>query len=136
MILIDSNVFMYAAGEAHANKMASVRLLERVARREIDAFIDAEVLQEILHRYRSIDRWKQGAIVYDLTRSLIVVVTPVTVEVVDRAREILETYPRLTARDALHASSSLLMGNGQICNFDRDFDGLEGITRLEPSSVS
>ena len=68
MILIDSNVFMYAAGAAHTNKASSVAFLEAVARGKIDAATDAEVLQEILHRYRSIQRWTEGRALYDLVR--------------------------------------------------------------------
>lgn len=58
MILIDSNIFMYAAGTPHPNKEPSATFLDQVAIGEVDAVIDAEVLQEILHRYRAISRWR------------------------------------------------------------------------------
>jgi predicted nucleic acid-binding protein len=48
---------MYAAGADHPNKEPSVRFLERVARGEVEAALDAESLQEILHRYRALGRW-------------------------------------------------------------------------------
>ena len=66
MMLVDSNVIMYAAGAAHPNKAPSVAFLDRVARAEIDAAIDAGVLQEILQRYRAIQRWSEGRTVCDL----------------------------------------------------------------------
>jgi len=44
MMLIDANVLMYAAGAAHPNKAPSTRLLERVARSELAATINAETL--------------------------------------------------------------------------------------------
>ena len=43
MILIDSNILMYAAGAAHAHREASATLLEWVAAERIDAAIDTEV---------------------------------------------------------------------------------------------
>jgi predicted nucleic acid-binding protein len=52
--LIDSNVFMYAAGRGHAFKKRAAKFLEKVAQGSFDAVIDAEVLQEILHRYRAL----------------------------------------------------------------------------------
>ena len=64
MLLVDANVFMYAAGSDHPNKPRAIRFLESVAAGETDAAVDAEVLQEILHRYRSIGRWKEGRTVY------------------------------------------------------------------------
>jgi predicted nucleic acid-binding protein len=53
VILIDANIFMYAAGAEHPHKEPSRMFLEQVARGEVDAALDAEVLQEILHRYRA-----------------------------------------------------------------------------------
>ena len=37
---------------------------------EIEAAVDAEVLQEILHRYRALHRWNEGRQVYALARRL------------------------------------------------------------------
>ena len=56
MILVDSNILMYAAGADHPNKAPSIRFLEKVAREQMDVALDAEVLQEILYRYRAIGR--------------------------------------------------------------------------------
>ena len=68
MILVDANVLMYAAGTPHAHKGPSQALLQRVASGEVDAAIDAETLQEILHRYRAIDRWEEGSRLHGLAR--------------------------------------------------------------------
>jgi uncharacterized protein len=134
VILIDANVIMYAAGADHPNKQPSVALLERVARGEIEATIDAEVLQEILHRYRAIGRWEDGRRVYDLTRQLFPSVVPVTAEVLDRARRVLDTDRRMMARDALHAAVVMTEGLEAVCSYDRDFDRIKGIVRREPDA--
>ena len=56
MILVDANVFMYAAGAPHKHKLASVNFLHDAARLRHECCLNAEVLQEILHRYQSIGR--------------------------------------------------------------------------------
>lgn len=135
MILVDSNIFMYAAGALHPNKRPSVRWLERVARGEVDAVVDAEVLQEILHRYRAIGRWDEGRRVYDHARRLVPVTIPVGAEVLDQARRLLDSHAHLMARDALHAAVVLEHGLRTICSYDRDFDDIKGIRRVEPEPV-
>ena len=49
MILVDANVLMYAAGAEHPHKTASLQLLERVARGDLEGVLDSEVLQEKDH---------------------------------------------------------------------------------------
>lgn len=135
MILLDANIIMYAAGRAHPHKAPSAALLERIARGELDAAVDAEVLQEILHRYRAIRRWKDGRRVYDLARRCVVTVLPITAEVTDRARAIMDTHSRLMARDALHAAVCQVAGAEAICSYDIDLDVIAGLRRLEPPAV-
>lgn len=134
MMLVDTNIIMYAAGAPHRHKAPSVRLLEQVAAGTIEAIIDAEVLQEILHRYRAINRWKDGKHVYDLTRQLFPQVIPVTAEILDRARQLLDTDKRIMARDALHAAVVMEERLDGVCSFDRDFDRIEGLVRREPGA--
>jgi uncharacterized protein len=133
MILVDTNVIMYAAGADHPHKLPSVALLERVASGEVEATIDAQVLQEILHRYRAITQWNDGRRVYDLTRQIFPNVLPVTAAIMDRARRILDADPRLMARDALRAAVVMIEGMEAVCSYDRDFDRIMGIVRREPS---
>ena len=135
MILLDANILMYAAGAADSHKAPSLALLDRVARGEVDAAIDAEVLQEILHRYRAIRRWRDGRRVYDLARRLVVSVLPITAEVTDAARALMDDYPKLMARDALHAAVCRLSQAEAICSYDADLDMVIGLRRLEPPDV-
>jgi len=133
LILIDANIFMYAAGAEHRYKAPSSRFLERVARGEIEAALDAEVLQEILHRYRSIQRWPEGGRVYDLARRIVPIVIPITADILDLTRNLLDRYGNLSARDALHAAVVQYHGARAICSFDRDFDDIENLERIEPA---
>jgi uncharacterized protein len=132
VILIDANIFMYAAGAEHPHKEPSRVFLERVAEGEIEAVIDAEILQEVLHRYRALRRWPDGRRVYDLARQIVPLVIPVTAEVLDMARGLLDRYPDLVARDALHAGVALIHNARAFCSYDGDFDQIEGLRRIEP----
>jgi hypothetical protein len=131
-MLVDANVLMYAAGGPHRHKAASARFVERVAKGDVEAAVDAEVLQEILHRYRALRRWREGRTLFDLTRQVFSVVIPVTVEILDRARHLLDRHGTLMARDALHAAVVFENDLEAICSFDRDFDVIEGLRRQEP----
>jgi uncharacterized protein len=134
LILVDANIFMYAAGADHPYKAPSTTFLLRVARGEIEAAVDTEALQEILHRYRAMGRWEHGRLVYDSARRIVLVSIPITIEILDAARELLDSYPGLTARDALHASVALHTGAEAICSYDRDFDEIAGLKRVEPGA--
>lgn len=123
---------MYAAGADHPHKTPSVAFLESVAQGRVEAIIDAEALQEILHRYRSLNRWTHGRRVYDLARQIFPAVLPITSDMVDRARILLDKYEGLMARDALHAAVVETNALEGICSYDRDFDRITSIHRTEP----
>lgn len=135
MILIDANISMYAAGAEHPHKRPSVALLRRVAGGEIDAAVDAEVLQEILHRYRAIRRGDEGRQVYALARRIVPMVVAITDQIVDRARDLLDDDARLGARDSVHAAVALQRGMEGVCSYDRDLDRIEGLRRFEPPAL-
>jgi predicted nucleic acid-binding protein len=132
MILVDANILMYAAGGEHPCKEPSARFLTQIAKGEIDAVVDAETLQELLHRYRALRRWEDGRILFDSARVLFPSVIAITADILDGARLLLDKYPHLMARDALHAPVVNHHGFDAICSFDRDFDQVDEIRRIEP----
>jgi predicted nucleic acid-binding protein len=125
MVSIDSNVFVYGAGAAHPNKIPTVRCVHRAARGEMDACTSVAILQEILHRYRYMRRWRDGKQVFILAKKIIPVIVPIDPEILDRAFELLEKHPSLCARDAVHAVTCLSMGVREICSYDAGFDGVD-----------
>jgi predicted nucleic acid-binding protein len=135
MILVDANIFMYAAGAEHPHKEPSREFLEQVARGEVEAVVDAEALQEILHRYRASGHWSEGSRIYDLARRIMPLVLPITAEVLDKSHALLDRYAALTARDALHAAVVQNHGLRAICSYDKDFDEIEGLERIQPGSA-
>ena len=132
MILVDANVLMYAGGGEHPNKAIAEQFLLRVAGNEIEAAIDAEVLQEILHRYISTRRWALGKHVYSVARTLFPTVLPITAAVMDQAGDFVSAHPNLSARDAVHAAVVRVYNLEGICTFDLDFDTIPSITRIIP----
>lgn len=132
MILVDSNILMYAAGVEHGHKAPSLAFVEAVAEGRIEAVVDAEVLQEILHRYRAIGRWSDGRRLYDLARRIFPIVIPITADVLDRARSMLDECAGLMARDALHAAVVEVHSLDAVCSYDREFDRVPELERIEP----
>lgn len=130
-VFIDSNVPMYVAGRDHALKAPATAFLERVRRGEIAACTSTEVLQEILYRYVGLDRLDLASEVYSLFVEICPVVLPVTLADTDRAVEILTSAVGLSVRDALHAAVMLNHEVTSIATFDRGFDGVVGVERLE-----
>jgi len=126
---------MYAAGEDHPHKQPCIDLLTAIAMGRIDAAIDTELLQEILHRYRSIGRWDDGKRVYDYTRKTMQSVIMIDVSILDKTRQLMDEYTRLMARDALHAAVCIEHEIERICGYDRDFDAIEQINRITPQDL-
>jgi len=55
-----------------------------------------------------------------------------TADIMDRARSVSDAYPLLMARDALHAAVVLEHQLDGVCSYDRDFDPVAGVARVEP----
>lgn len=131
MIFIDSNIPMYLVGSTHPHKGDSQRILERCIAARERLVTDAEVFQEILHRYVSIERRDAIQPAFDVLLGMVDEVFPVDLDAVQRARTVLLGHPGLSARDALHVAVMGQQGIGRILSFDTGFDGFPGIARLK-----
>ena len=130
MILIDSNVPMYLVGAAHPHKSDAQRLLERLALDNRRLVSDAQVLQEILHRYVAIGRRDAVQPAFEALLSVVDDVLPVTSETLQRARDLVLGSAQLSARDAVHVAVMQQYDVEEILSFDRGFDGVPGVRRL------
>lgn len=130
MIFVDSNVPMYLVGAAHPNKVAAQQLLERAVVDGEALTTDTEVFQEVLHRYAAIGRREAIDPTFELLLGVVDVVFPIEVEDVQRARRLVVTNERLSARDAVHVAVMERRGIGRILTFDHGFDEIAGIDRL------
>lgn len=130
MILVDANVPMYLIGAAHPHKLDAQRLLERASSAGELLLTDAEVLQEICHRYAAIERRDAIQPAFDTILGVVDDVLPIAREDVEAAKDILLRYPSLSARDAVHVAVMVRHGIERIMTFDSGFDAHPGIERL------
>jgi len=130
VILIDSNIPMYLVGAPHPNKTKARFLLEKLAMEKRRLVTDAEVLQEILHRFVSLNRRDAIQPAFDSLLLAVDQVFPVDKTVVDRAKQIVLGYAQLSARDAVHVAVMQQNGIQQILSFDSGFDTIPGVARL------
>ena len=130
MIFIDSNVPMYLVGAPHPHKENSERLLERCVAEDQRLVTDAEVFQEILHRFVAINRRDAIQPAFDVLLAVADEVFPVDLPIVERAKTIVFGNERMSARDALHLAVMQRQGVDRILSFDRGFDGFPGVERI------
>ena len=130
MILVDSNIPMYLVGAPHPNKARSQRLMESLLIERKRLVTDAEVLQEILHRYVSINRRDAIQPAFDVLLATVDEVLEVDRVTVERAKQIVLGYNQLSARDSIHLAVMQRHGIEQIASFDSGFDSYPNVTRL------
>ncbi len=130
MIFVDSNVPMYLVGSAHPHKVDAQRLLEQLISERRRLVTNVEVLQEILHRYVSIDRRDMIQLAFDALLAVVDEVFSVQASTVGLAKAIVLARRKLSARDALHLAVMEEQGVSEILTFDAGFDGYPGVTRL------
>lgn len=130
MILIDANVPMYLVGAEHPHKLDAQRLLERALSAAERLVTDAEVLQEISHRYVAIDRRDMVQPAFDAILGVVDEVLAVELSDAEAAKDLVLRYRSLSARDAIHLAIMRRHDVQRIMTFDRGFDTHPGIERV------
>ncbi|HKK64634.1 MAG TPA: type II toxin-antitoxin system VapC family toxin [Clostridia bacterium] len=130
MIFIDSNIPMYLIGADHPNKRRTISLLERFVRDEERLVSDAEVLQEILHRYAAIQRLDAMQPALDALLGIVDEVFTVSAADMLRAKDLFLAYSSISARDAVHAAVMTTQDISRIFSFDSHFDEFTFLTRI------
>lgn len=129
---LDVNIPMYAAGADHPRKSACVWVMQEIARGRVNAAVDTEIIQEILHRFGAIRQWAVGSTMAENLLDLVPTVYPVHAGDLRKAINVFRKYgPQgITARDALHVAVMLNNGLTHILSTDTHFDLVVGITRI------
>ena len=130
MIFVDSNVPMYLVGSPHPNKIAVEQTLAALITRREKLVTDAEVLQEILHRYTAIGRLDAIQPAFDALSGLVDAIFSIESETVQRAKTILLGKYHLSARDAIHLAAMAQHGVQRILSFDQGFDRYPNVRRI------
>jgi predicted nucleic acid-binding protein len=135
-VFLDANVFMYVLGSDHPLKNSSIRVAQLVAEHPAEFVTDAEVVQELLHRYLAVRNAERARVaVREYVALMEGRIEPIYVEDVVSATDMLPQHQRLSARDLLHAAVMRRLGVDQIVTTDADFEVMEGVTRLDPAAV-
>jgi uncharacterized protein len=129
-VFVDANVPMYLVGAPHPNRDRAVAALERLVASGDRLVTDAEVLQEILHRYLAIGRPEAIDPCLRTLLGVIDEVWPVSGDDVLFARALLADVAGLSARDAVHAAVMHRHGARRILTFDAGFDRIDGLERI------
>jgi uncharacterized protein len=130
LIFIDSNIPMYLIGAPHPHKSEAHLLLERLITSGQRLVTDAEVLQEILHRYAAIGKREAIGPVFQLLLDIVDDIFAIEKADVLRAGEIVQNRALLSARDSVHIAVMERHGIRSILSFDADFDRWPGLKRI------
>lgn len=121
---------MYLIGGPHAHKVDAQLMLEGLVAGKRRLVCDAEVLQEILHRYSAIGRRESISLVMNVLLAIVDEVFPIERQDVLRAATIVAGKESHSARDALHIAVMERHGIETIFSFDRDYDHRAGLVRI------
>ena len=136
-VFVDANIPIYAAGREHTNKACCTRIMRMVGLNPRSFLTNTEVMQELMHRYRSSGRWALGKEVFrSFAEAMRDRVEPVFLEDVEWASDLASRYPEMHSRDLVHAAVMKRLGVDRIVSADRGFDRLAGLVRLDPVDVA
>lgn len=121
---------MYLVGAPHPHKADAQRQLENLISNRERLVTDAEVLQEILHRYVAINRRDAIQPAFNALLGIADDVLAIDRATAERAKQIVIGYRQISARDAAHLAVMEQHEIERILSFDSVFDGFPGITRL------
>ncbi len=121
---------MYLIGADHPHKSEAQVLLERLIAAGQRLVTDAEVLQEILHRYAAIGKREAIGPAFQLLLEIVDDVLAIEKADVLRAGEIVQNRALLSARDSVHIAVMERHGVRSILSFDADFDRWPGLKRI------
>lgn len=131
-IFIDANVFMYAGGADVRWREICDAVLESLQQSRVRVVTNAEVLQEILHRYFAQHRPGEARTVHRAARELCDEIFPVTEQHTTRALALLLEYDGLSARDAIHIATMEERAVRTIVSADQGFDAVPSVERIDP----
>jgi hypothetical protein len=120
MIFVDSNVFIYAVGRPHPLKTDAQNFFIDSGKKGKRLVTSAEVLQELLHVYLPVERMATLDAAMVLATQGVDHVIGIDSAAVLHARNLVDNFPGLTARDLLHLSVCQLHNIKDLKTFDRN----------------
>ena len=125
---VDTNVIIYAVTPSRYTEPCA-EILEAIARLQVEGRTSTAVLEEVWHLEL---RGRAGADTGTTARAhaLFAPLLPVTDDVFRRALAL--SADGIGANDRIHVATALANGCDVIVSADTSFDGIRGITRVDP----
>ena len=136
-VFVDTNIPLYAAGSEHSLREPALEVMRLIARYQTSFVTDAEVLQEMLHRYLALRRWGPGQVVFERFATLMAGRTAAMLRRdVLLAAEAATAMPlKLSARDLINLAVMRRLGVTRVVSADRGFDPVPDVERLDPARI-
>lgn len=131
--LADTAVFIYADGEEHRYREPCRALIERVAKRLLELEASVELVQEYAYVQLRAGRERSDVLARAREISVLCRLHAFQPNDAELMIELLDGHEQLDSRDAVFAATALNRGIEVILSPDRDFDGIPGLTRVDPA---
>lgn len=132
MKLIDTNVFIYAAGRPSEFQEGCIRVLRLYGAGELEANINTEVIQEAMYSLWNRKLFQEAVAMADRLLTTFPEPLPVSIATMKHARNVFSMSPEIGPRGSIHAAVVLENQLEGIISIDGDFDDIPGITRFDP----
>lgn len=134
MIVLDTNVLVYAVGAEHPLRAPSRRLFDAIEGGRVQATTTVEVIQEFLHvRAQRRARGDATRVADAFRRALTPLLSPGEGEL-QAALRLFERHERLRAFDALLAAVAISQDAEALVSADAAFAGIRGLRHVSPGS--
>ena len=135
MIVVDSNVLLYAVGTDHRHRDASRRLFDAVAAGTLAATTTPEVIQEFTHVYGRRRPRSEASRHARRFAALLGPLVATTNDVIVSALDLYERHDRLDPFDALLAAVARREGASALVSADRAFVAVKRLPFVELGSL-
>jgi len=131
--LYDTSIFVYALGAEHSYREPCREIVRRATAGELQGEASVDLLQELVHQRirRTGDRLGAARVARNVAK--LAWWHPLEPDDVQRGIGLVETNPKLDARDAVFAALAMNRGVDAILATDRAFDDIDGLERIDPA---
>ncbi len=132
-VLLDANIFLHAVGGDPVLRPACQRVVADLAAGRLTGEASSLMIEEVVHvrHRRSGDRALAAG--DGRAAAALLVLHSVGEEEVHAALEAFTDHQRMEARDAIHVAIARRHGLTTILSTDRAFDGIDGLSRVDPA---
>jgi predicted nucleic acid-binding protein len=132
---VDSNIFIFASIDNGELGDRCTHILEMISQRKIVCACSYLVVDEVAYILKKNVGKEDALVIIKAILSLPLRWIDVNRSVIIGMVEQMENM-ELDPRDSIHLASMKAHGIGSILTYDRDFEGIDGITRIPPNDLA